>query len=72
MEEWEGLDIDTTDIASFVRPCNSNTNVIHGLAGNVQVVNVNWYSKDPVNTQEFINRIGDESHRRDFTSNPWR
>ncbi|XP_068504002.1 uncharacterized protein [Phaseolus vulgaris] len=72
MEEWEGLDIDTTDIASFIRKCNSNTNVIPGPAGNVQAVILNRNSEGPVNTQEFINRIGDESDRRDFTSNPWR
>jgi len=61
MEEWEGLDIDTTDIASFIRP-----------AGNVQAVILNCNFEGPVNTQEFMNRIGDESHLRDFTSNPWR
>jgi len=72
MEEWEGLDIDTTDIASFIRQCNSNTNVIPGPTGHVQVVILNRNSEGLVNTQEFINCIGDESHRRDFTSNPWR
>ncbi|XP_068466491.1 uncharacterized protein [Phaseolus vulgaris] len=71
MEQWENLDIDTSDLASFVRRCNTNKSLIPGPAGNVQAVILNRKSKEPVNTQEFINNIADENHRRDFDSNPW-
>ena len=71
MEQWENLDIDTSDLASFVRRCNTNKSLIPGPASNVQAVILNRNSKEPVNTQEFINNIVDENHRRDFDSNPW-
>jgi len=68
----EGLDIDDNDIGSYVRCCNSTTNVISGPAGNVQAVILNRNSDQPVNTQEFINRIGEQTYKRDFTSNQWK
>ncbi|KOM26483.1 hypothetical protein LR48_Vigan277s000300 [Vigna angularis] len=33
MEPWEELDIDESDLDSFIRRCNSNNSVIPGLAG---------------------------------------
>jgi len=72
MESWEGLDIDENDIGSYVWRCNSTTNVIPGPAGNVQAVTLNRNSDQQVNTQEFINRIGQQTYERDFTSNQWK
>ncbi|XP_068497881.1 uncharacterized protein [Phaseolus vulgaris] len=72
MESWEGLDIDDNDIGSYVRRCNSTTNVISGPAGNVQAMILNRNSEQPVNPQEFINRIGQQTYDRDFTSNQWK
>jgi len=72
MEPWEGLDIDNNDIGSYVHHCNSTTNVIPGPAGNVQAVILNRNSDQPVNTKEFINRIGQQTYECDFTSNPWK
>jgi len=71
MEPWEGLDIDDTDLATFVRRCNSTTNVIPGPAGNVQVVLLNRSSTQPKNTQEFVKCIVEASDHRDFSTNPW-
>jgi len=70
MEPWEGFDIDDNDIGTFVRRCNSTANVILGPAGNVQAVILNRNSDDVINTQEFINSIGQQTCERDFTSNP--
>ena len=72
MESWEGLDIDDNDIGSYVRRCNSTTNVIPGPAGNVQAVILNRNYDQPVNTQEFINHIGQQTYDCDFTSNQWK
>ena len=47
MEPWEHLDIDARDIESYVHRCNSTTNVILGLAGNVEVVLVNRTPPNP-------------------------
>jgi len=66
MEQWENLDIDTNDLASFVRRCNTDTSFITGPSGNVQTIILNRNSKDAVNTQQFINNIADESHRHDM------
>jgi len=63
MEKWEGLDIDTSDIVTFLRRWNYNTNVIPRSTGNFQVVILNRNLEDPFNIQEFLNRIGDESHQ---------
>jgi len=71
MEQWENLDIDTSDLANFMRRCNTNTSFIPGPAGNVQAVIVNRNFKEAVNTQEFLNNIAYENHRHDFDSNPW-
>ena len=64
MEPWEGLDIDDTDLATFVRRCNSTTNVIPGPAGNVQAVLLNRTSEQPENTQEFVKCIAEASDHR--------
>jgi len=71
MEQWENLEIDISDLTSFVHRCNTNTSLISGQTGNVQAVILNCNSKEAVNTQEFINNIANENHRRDFDSNPW-
>jgi len=71
MEPWEGLDIDDIDLATFVRRCNSTTNIIPGLAGNVQAVLLNRTSEQPKNTQEFVKCIAEASDRQDLSSNPW-
>jgi len=71
MEPWEGLDIDDNDLTTFVRRCNSTTNVIPGPAGNVQAVLLNRTSEQPKNTQEFVKCIAEASDHRHFSSNPW-
>jgi len=71
MEPWEELDIDASDIESYVRRCNSTTNVIPGPAGNVEAVLGNRISSQPLPTQEFLNRIYEESHNRDFSTKEW-
>jgi len=71
MEPSEGLDIDDIDLATFVRRCNSTTNVIPGPAGNVQAVLPNRTSSQPKNTQEFVKCIVEASDHRDFSTNPW-
>jgi len=74
MENWDGLDIDTSDLAAFVQRCNTNTSthLISGPADNFQVVILNQNSTQPQDTQQFMNEIVDATHQRDFTSNPWR
>jgi len=69
MEPYEGLDIDDSDLQSFFRKCNSNTNFIPGPNRN-QVILVNRESDEPKNTQEFVNQIADASYQCDFNSNP--
>ena len=54
-----------------MRHCNTNTCLIPGIAGSVEVVILNRNSKEAVNTQQFINNIADENRRRDFDSHPW-
>jgi len=71
IEPWEGLDIDDTDLATFVHWCNSTTNVIPGPAGNVQAILLNRTSEQPKNTQEFVKCIAEAPDHRDFSSNPW-
>jgi len=41
MENFEELDIDTSDLESFIQRCNSKTPLIPGPVGNVQVVLLN-------------------------------
>ena len=71
MEPWEEFDIDASDIESYVRRCNSTTNVIPGPASNVEAVLGNRISSQPLPTQEFLNRIYEESHNRDFSIKEW-
>jgi len=68
MEPWEELDIDASDIESYVCRCNSTTNVIPGPAGNVEAILDNRICSQPLPTQEFLNRIYEESHNRDFST----
>ncbi|KAK7370114.1 hypothetical protein VNO80_12170 [Phaseolus coccineus] len=73
MEPWEALDIDDSDPSAFLRPCNthsSSSSLIPGPAGAVQAVMSNRSRDHPLPTQEFIRRVGRESHR-DFSTNPW-
>jgi len=49
MENFEELDIDTSDRESFTKRCNSNTPLIPGPAGNVQAVLLNRSSDDALN-----------------------
>jgi len=72
METWEGLDIEDNDIDSYVRCCNFNTKVIPGPTVNVHAVILNRNYDQPVNTQEFINRMGEQTYERNFTSKPWK
>jgi len=71
MENFEEFDIDTSDLESFIKRCNSNTPLIPGPARNVQAVLLNRSSDDALNTQQFLKELGDESHRRDFGTNAW-
>ncbi|KOM55116.1 hypothetical protein LR48_Vigan10g100800 [Vigna angularis] len=41
MEPWEELDIDESDLDSFIRRCNSNNSVIPGLAGVIEAAMLN-------------------------------
>jgi len=73
MEPWEALDVDDTDLSAFLRPCNANSSssaLIPGPAGAVQAVMSNRSCDEPLPTQEFIRRVGCESHR-DFSTNAW-
>ncbi|KOM35503.1 hypothetical protein LR48_Vigan02g165300 [Vigna angularis] len=48
MEAWEELDIDESDLDSFIRRCNSNNNVIPGLASVIEATMINrqvWAEK---------------------------
>lgn len=72
-EPWEALDVDDSDTSAFLRPCNAHTSsssLIPGPAGAVQAVMSNRSRDHPLPTQEFIRRVGRESHR-DFSTNPW-
>jgi len=71
MEPWEGLDIDDSELETFVRRCNSTTNLISGPAGNVQAILLNQNSSKPKNTQDFVKCIAKASHHQDFSTNPW-
>ena len=68
IKPWEDLDIDAIDIESYVRRCNSTKNVIPGPTGNVEAVLCNRICSKPLPTQEFLNRIYEESHNRDFSN----
>jgi len=54
MEPWEGLDIDDSNMETIFKKCNSNIDLILGLAGNVQAVLLNKESNEAKNTQEFV------------------
>ena len=73
---WEFLDIDDSDLSSFVRPSNPNLlssgsiTLIHGPAGVVQAVMMNRQSREPLPTQEFIMRAH-QVIQHEFNRNPW-
>jgi len=71
MENFKELDIDTSDLQSFIQRCNSKTPLIRGPVGNVQAVLLNRSSNDGMTTQQFLKELGDETHRRDFGTNAW-
>jgi len=63
------LDIDVSDIGSYVRRCNSITNFILELVGNIHVILVNYSSSQPLQTHDFLNYIYEESDNCDFSIN---
>jgi len=71
MDNFDELDIDTSDLESFLKRCNSNTTIIPGPAGNVQAVLLNRTSHEPLSTQQFVKDLREESHRQDFGTNAW-
>ncbi|XP_014524449.1 uncharacterized protein C17orf53 homolog [Vigna radiata var. radiata] len=71
MEPWEQLDIDESDLDSFIRRCNSNNSVILVPAGVVQAAMLNRQVNENIPTQEFLSIIEKVSFDRDFTSNAW-
>ncbi|XP_052727623.1 uncharacterized protein LOC128194982 [Vigna angularis] len=72
MEPWEELDIDESDLDSFIRRCNSNDTVIAGPAGVIEAAMLNRQVNENIPTQEFLSDIAKASFDRDFTSNPWK
>jgi len=72
MDSWEGLDIDESDVLSFIRKCNSNTEFIPGPAGNAQALMINRESEEPENTQQLMREIAAVGDARDFNSNAWK
>ncbi|KAK7358126.1 hypothetical protein VNO77_00047 [Canavalia gladiata] len=84
LEPWEALDVDDSDLSTFLRPCkrrsdsnssssSSSSALIPGPAGAVQAAMMNRSHDDPLPTQEFLRRVvqnGDQSDR-DFNTNPW-
>jgi len=71
MENFEELDIDTSDLQSFIQCCNTKTPLIPRPVGNVQAFLLNRSSNDGMNMQQFLKELGDETHRRDFGTNAW-
>ncbi|XP_061354664.1 uncharacterized protein LOC133299240 [Gastrolobium bilobum] len=81
LEPWEGLDIDDSDISTFLRPCkrhHSNYSLIPGPAGALQAAMIHRRAQtspedDPLPTQEFLRRVVQNGHETDldFNSNPW-
>ncbi|KOM43575.1 hypothetical protein LR48_Vigan05g118000 [Vigna angularis] len=71
MEPWEQLDIDESDLDSFIRRCNSNNSVIPDLVGVIEAAMVNRQVNENIPTQEFLSDIAKASFDRDFTSNAW-
>ena len=72
MDSWEGLDIDESDVMSFIQRCNSNTEFIPGPAGNAQALMLNRESEEPKNTQQLMREIAAAGDARDFNSNAWK
>jgi len=71
MEPWEGLDINDSQLDTFVRRCNTTTNLILGPAGNLQAVLLNRNSSQPKSTQDFVRCITEASHHQDLNTIPW-
>ncbi|KOM43067.1 hypothetical protein LR48_Vigan05g067100 [Vigna angularis] len=71
MEPWEELDIDESDLDSFIRRCNSNDTVIPGPAGVIEAAMLNRQVNENIPTQEFLSDIAKASFDRDFTCNAW-
>ncbi|XP_027339965.1 uncharacterized protein LOC113853661 [Abrus precatorius] len=77
LEPWEALDVDDSDISTFLRPCkrrnNSSSSLIPGPAGAVQAAMMNRTRDDPLPTQQFLNRVLQNGHKNDgdFNTNPW-
>ncbi|KAH1257827.1 hypothetical protein GmHk_03G007705 [Glycine max] len=71
---WELLDIDDSNLPSFVRLTNqsssNSTTLILGPAGAVQVAMMYRQSKEPLPAQEFI-MCPHQVTIREFNKNPW-
>ncbi|KAL5181010.1 hypothetical protein HKD37_01G002032 [Glycine soja] len=73
---WELLDIDDSNLSSFVYPSNPNQlsfslrPLIPSPIGVIQVVKVNHQSRKPLPIQEFIMCAHPES-QPGFNKNPW-
>jgi len=72
MDAWEGLDIDESDVMSFIRRCNSNTEFISGPTGNAQALILNRESEEPENTQQLMREIAAAGDAQDFNPNAWK
>ncbi|KAJ1394238.1 hypothetical protein SESBI_34341 [Sesbania bispinosa] len=81
-EPWEGLDVDDSDLFTFLRPCNrhhskTDSPLIPGPAGAVQAAMLHRRTlpstEEPLPTQEFVRRVLQNGHDsdRDFNTNPW-
>ncbi|XP_017423614.2 uncharacterized protein LOC108332823 [Vigna angularis] len=64
MEAWEELDIDESDLDSFIRRCNSNNNVIPGPAGVIEAAMINRQVNENISTQVFLSDIAKASFER--------
>ena len=71
---WELLNIDDSDLPSFVRPTNhsssNSTRPIPGPVRTVQAAIMNRQSKVPLLTQQFTIRTHQVA-QREFNKNPW-
>jgi len=71
---WELLDIDDSDLPSFVCPSNlssfSSTTLTPSPTGVVQAIMMNQKSRKPLPTQEF-KMCAHQVTQREFNKNPW-
>jgi len=73
---WKFLDIDDSNLPSFVCPSNPNFSfsssraLILGLTGVIQAVMMNRQSRESLPTQEFIMCAHQES-QHEFNKNTW-